>query len=252
MDPAPSPGNHGNHQYAGRMAFEGYNDAGDPSVFPSQLSDEGLDRRGVRRSCCWVRHGVRRSPVRPVRPPSPPPATARTSTASGAGGSRSATARPGRRSSVSRSVSTPRRAGRSSLTSRPTRTSSAATSSPRSTRACRSSVGTSRRTPPARWSRSAEQPSTRRVTSRSAPGSSRRRTVRGDPRRYDHDDGHRHGAWSQADRCRGDAVAALGLDGDRRRRDRSAEGRGTARPGRSRCWHLPMPRRTSGSSPRSS
>ena len=42
MDPAPSPGNHGNHQYAGRMAFEGYHAAGDPSVFPSQLSDEGL------------------------------------------------------------------------------------------------------------------------------------------------------------------------------------------------------------------
>jgi LmbE family N-acetylglucosaminyl deacetylase len=42
MDPAPSPGNHGNHQYAGRMAFEGYHVASDPSVFPSQVSDEGL------------------------------------------------------------------------------------------------------------------------------------------------------------------------------------------------------------------
>src|SRR5262245_10333925 len=42
MDPAPSPGNHGNHQYAGRMAFEGYNLAGDPSAFPDQIQDEGL------------------------------------------------------------------------------------------------------------------------------------------------------------------------------------------------------------------
>ena len=42
MDPAPSPGNHGNHQYAGRMAFEGYNVAGDPSAFPGQIQDEQL------------------------------------------------------------------------------------------------------------------------------------------------------------------------------------------------------------------
>ena len=42
MDPAPSPGNHGNHQYAGRMAFEAYQDAGDPSAFAGQLSQEGL------------------------------------------------------------------------------------------------------------------------------------------------------------------------------------------------------------------
>ncbi len=42
MDPAPSPGNHGNHQYAGRMAFEGYNLAGDGSAFPGQITDEGL------------------------------------------------------------------------------------------------------------------------------------------------------------------------------------------------------------------
>ncbi len=42
MDPAPSPGNHGNHQYAGRMAFEGYHAAGDPSQFPTQIGSEGL------------------------------------------------------------------------------------------------------------------------------------------------------------------------------------------------------------------
>ncbi len=43
MDPAPSPGNHGNHQYAGRMAFEAYSLAGDPTAFPEQVDDEGLD-----------------------------------------------------------------------------------------------------------------------------------------------------------------------------------------------------------------
>jgi LmbE family N-acetylglucosaminyl deacetylase len=42
MDPAPSPGNHGNHQYAGRMAFEGYNLAGDPTAFPGQVRQERL------------------------------------------------------------------------------------------------------------------------------------------------------------------------------------------------------------------
>ncbi|MGH3505688.1 MAG: PIG-L family deacetylase, partial [Nocardioidaceae bacterium] len=42
MDPAPSPGNHGNHQYSGRMAFEGYNLAGDPTAFPGQIQDEQL------------------------------------------------------------------------------------------------------------------------------------------------------------------------------------------------------------------
>lgn len=43
MDPAPSPGNHGNHQYAGRMAFEAYNVAGDPSQFRHQIYREGLE-----------------------------------------------------------------------------------------------------------------------------------------------------------------------------------------------------------------
>jgi len=34
MNPAPSPGNHGNHQEAARLAVEAYDLAGDPSVFP--------------------------------------------------------------------------------------------------------------------------------------------------------------------------------------------------------------------------
>jgi LmbE family N-acetylglucosaminyl deacetylase len=42
MNPAPSPGNHGNHQEAGRLAIEAFEAAGDPSRFPEQLSREGL------------------------------------------------------------------------------------------------------------------------------------------------------------------------------------------------------------------
>lgn len=42
MDPAPSPGNHGNHQYAGRMAFEAYQAAANPRSFPGQIRHEGL------------------------------------------------------------------------------------------------------------------------------------------------------------------------------------------------------------------
>ncbi len=42
MDPAPSPGNHGNHQYAGRMALEAFHAAADPQAFPRQLTREGL------------------------------------------------------------------------------------------------------------------------------------------------------------------------------------------------------------------
>jgi LmbE family N-acetylglucosaminyl deacetylase len=36
MDPAPSPGNHGNHQYAARLAIEAYEAAADPHAFPEQ------------------------------------------------------------------------------------------------------------------------------------------------------------------------------------------------------------------------
>ncbi|ROP42793.1 sugar-binding protein [Pseudokineococcus lusitanus] len=43
MDPAPSPGNHGHHQEAARLAMEAYRLAGDPSVFPDQITEEGLE-----------------------------------------------------------------------------------------------------------------------------------------------------------------------------------------------------------------
>ena len=42
MNPAPSPGNHGNHQEAGRLAIEAFTAAADPTRFPEQLSKEGL------------------------------------------------------------------------------------------------------------------------------------------------------------------------------------------------------------------
>ncbi|WP_029212030.1 sugar-binding protein [Arsenicicoccus bolidensis] len=42
MDPAPSPGNHGNHQEAARLAVEAYRAAGDPGRFPEQITKEGL------------------------------------------------------------------------------------------------------------------------------------------------------------------------------------------------------------------
>lgn len=43
MNPAPSPGNHGNHQEAARIAVEAYHAAGDPSRFPEQVTEEGLE-----------------------------------------------------------------------------------------------------------------------------------------------------------------------------------------------------------------
>ncbi|MFC4224457.1 sugar-binding protein [Lysinibacter cavernae] len=42
MDPAPTPGNHGQHQEAALLALEAYRVAGDPAVFPGQIQDEGL------------------------------------------------------------------------------------------------------------------------------------------------------------------------------------------------------------------
>lgn len=42
MDPAPTPGNHGNHQEAARLAVEAFYAAGDPKAFPEQISREGL------------------------------------------------------------------------------------------------------------------------------------------------------------------------------------------------------------------
>jgi LmbE family N-acetylglucosaminyl deacetylase len=42
MDPAPTGGQHGNHQVAGRLATEAYEAAADPKRFPEQLKGEGL------------------------------------------------------------------------------------------------------------------------------------------------------------------------------------------------------------------
>ncbi|TMR14717.1 hypothetical protein ETD86_28455 [Nonomuraea turkmeniaca] len=42
MDPAPTPGNHGNHQEAARLAIEAFYAAADPKVFPEQITREGL------------------------------------------------------------------------------------------------------------------------------------------------------------------------------------------------------------------
>ena len=43
MDPAPTPGNHGNHQYASRLGIEAFYDAADPDAFSGQLGDEDLE-----------------------------------------------------------------------------------------------------------------------------------------------------------------------------------------------------------------
>ncbi|QFY08776.1 hypothetical protein GBF35_20715 [Nonomuraea phyllanthi] len=42
MDPAPSPGNHGNHQQAARLAVQAFYAAADPDAFPEQITREGL------------------------------------------------------------------------------------------------------------------------------------------------------------------------------------------------------------------
>jgi LmbE family N-acetylglucosaminyl deacetylase len=42
MDPAPTPGNHGNHQQAARLTAEAFYAAADPSAFPDQIRKEGL------------------------------------------------------------------------------------------------------------------------------------------------------------------------------------------------------------------
>jgi len=42
MNPAPTPGQHGNHQAAGVLAIEAFDAAGDPARFPEQLRGEGL------------------------------------------------------------------------------------------------------------------------------------------------------------------------------------------------------------------
>ncbi len=43
MNPSPTPGNHGHHQQAARLAIEAFAAAADPTRFPRQLSREGLD-----------------------------------------------------------------------------------------------------------------------------------------------------------------------------------------------------------------
>ncbi|NED98230.1 GlcNAc-PI de-N-acetylase [Phytoactinopolyspora alkaliphila] len=43
MNPSPTPGNHGGHQEAARLAVEAYYAAADPDAFPHQLTDEGLE-----------------------------------------------------------------------------------------------------------------------------------------------------------------------------------------------------------------
>lgn len=42
MDPAPTPGNHGNHQEAARLAIAAFYAAADPKRFPEQITKEGL------------------------------------------------------------------------------------------------------------------------------------------------------------------------------------------------------------------
>ncbi|MCW2901219.1 MAG: hypothetical protein JWO67_3484 [Streptosporangiaceae bacterium] len=42
MEPAPVPGQHGNHQEAGRLATEAYLLAADPNAYPEQITREGL------------------------------------------------------------------------------------------------------------------------------------------------------------------------------------------------------------------
>ena len=49
MNPAPSPGQHGNHQYAGRLAIEAFQAAADPNMFPEQLTKEHLQTWRVKR-----------------------------------------------------------------------------------------------------------------------------------------------------------------------------------------------------------
>ena len=49
MNPSPTPGNHGNHQYAARLAVEGYYAAADPKAFPDQVKREGLRPWAVKR-----------------------------------------------------------------------------------------------------------------------------------------------------------------------------------------------------------
>ncbi len=42
MNPAPTPGNHGHHQVAARLAVDAFEAAADPERFPEQITNEGL------------------------------------------------------------------------------------------------------------------------------------------------------------------------------------------------------------------
>ncbi|HWV23121.1 MAG TPA: sugar-binding protein, partial [Thermomicrobiales bacterium] len=42
MNPSPTPGQHGHHQVAGRLAIDAFYAAADPNAFPGQITDEGL------------------------------------------------------------------------------------------------------------------------------------------------------------------------------------------------------------------
>lgn len=43
MNPSPTPGNHGNHQYAARLDGEAFYAAADPNMYPEQIQQEGLE-----------------------------------------------------------------------------------------------------------------------------------------------------------------------------------------------------------------
>jgi LmbE family N-acetylglucosaminyl deacetylase len=49
MSPAPTPGNHGHHQMAARLAVDAYYTAAEADAFPAQISDEDLDAWRVSR-----------------------------------------------------------------------------------------------------------------------------------------------------------------------------------------------------------
>ena len=49
MNPSPTPGNHGHHQMAARLAVEAYEAAADPSAFRGQIRREGLQPWRVKR-----------------------------------------------------------------------------------------------------------------------------------------------------------------------------------------------------------
>ncbi|MDQ3656414.1 MAG: PIG-L family deacetylase [Chloroflexota bacterium] len=47
MNPAPTPGNHGHHQVAARLAVDAFYAAADPEAFPPQIEDEGYSTWSV-------------------------------------------------------------------------------------------------------------------------------------------------------------------------------------------------------------